>query len=247
MSRIYIEAMGDSAFSVVFGHFISKKVNQHIRTFLAVLDAKQLYGVSEWVPSYTSVTVYYDPARVSYTALKKELEQCIGEMQDAVLPHAKVYEIPVGYGGEYGPDLEKVAEHNQLQPEQVIERHTANPYLIYMLGFTPGFPYLGGMNESLSTPRLKTPRSLVKAGSVGIAGAQTGIYSLDSPGGWNIIGRSPVKLLDMKHTQPVLLAAGHYIRFISVSAKTYQSIEQQVCDGTYEVKVDEVKEEDYDA
>ncbi|WP_158738704.1 5-oxoprolinase subunit PxpB [Alteribacillus sp. YIM 98480] len=242
MHPIRMEAMGDGGLRVVFGSSISKKINQKIRAFTFLLEENKINGISEWVPSYTSVTIHYDPARLTFDALKKQVMQRCNEAKQIDIPPANVYEIPVCYGGEFGPDLKNVASHNQLEINEVIDLHTAGEYLIYMLGFTPGFPYLGGMNETLSTPRLTTPRSLVKAGSVGIAGNQTGVYSLDSPGGWNIIGRSPVKLFDVTKKHPVLLEAGHYIRFFSITDTMYETIKKQIKEGTYEVKM--VKEDD---
>lgn len=242
MQPIRMEAMGDGGLRVVFGTSISKKINQTIRAFTLLLEENKINGIIEWVSTYTAVTIYYDPARLTLDALKKQVMQWCNGAKKIDIPPAKVYEIPVCYGGEFGPDLVKVASHNQLELNEVIDLHTASEYLIYMLGFTPGFPYLGGMDETLSTPRLTTPRSLVKAGSVGIAEHQTGIYSLDSPGGWNIIGRSPVKLFDVMKKNPVLLEAGHYIRFFSVTDTRFETIKRQIKEGTYEVNT--VKEED---
>ncbi|SDI36768.1 5-oxoprolinase subunit PxpB [Alteribacillus bidgolensis] len=242
MHPIRMEAMGDSGLRVVFGTSISKKINQRIRAFSMLLEGNKINGISEWVPSYTAVTIHFDPALLTFDTLKKQVMQLCNDAKQIDIPPANVYEIPVCYGGEFGPDLVKVASHNQLEINEVIDLHTARDYLIYLLGFTPGFPYLGGMDETLSTPRLTTPRSLVKAGSVGIAGDQTGVYSLDSPGGWNIIGRSPVKLFDVTKESPVLLEAGHYIRFFSITDTMYEKIERQIKEGTYEVKM--VKEED---
>ncbi|MFB4166049.1 5-oxoprolinase subunit PxpB [Alteribacillus sp. JSM 102045] len=237
MKPIQIEAMGDSALRVEFGTSISKETNQKIRAFTWLLENNKLKGISECVPSYTAVTLHYDPARIAYSSLKDYVTYWCEKAGETDIPPAKVYEIPVCYGGEFGPDLEKVAEHNGVKREEVIELHTENEYLIYMLGFTPGFPYLGGMNDKLATPRLATPRSLVKAGSVGIAGTQTGVYSLDSPGGWNIIGRTPVQLFNTDKNSPVLLEAGNYIQFDPITETQYEIISNQIKEGTYEVEL----------
>ncbi|HHY76979.1 MAG TPA: 5-oxoprolinase subunit PxpB, partial [Clostridiales bacterium] len=156
---------------------------------------------------------------------------------------AKVVEIPTIYGGEYGPDIEFVAQHNNLTVDEVIEIHSSRNYLIYMLGFTPGFPYLGGMSEKIETPRLKTPRTKIPAGSVGIAGKQTGIYPIDSPGGWQLIGRTPVKLYDPLADPPVLLNAGDYVRFVPIDEKEYKSILKQVEENKYKVKITSLDKE----
>ena len=132
-----------------------------------------------------------------------------------------------------GPDLEFVAEHNHMTPDEVIRLHTSEEYLIYMLGFIAGFPYLGGMNKKIATPRLKSPRVKIEGGSVGIAGEQTGIYPVASPGGWQLIGRTPVKLYDADREKPVLLEAGQYIKFRPVTEEEYKEIEEQAAAGTY--------------
>ena len=142
-------------------------------------------------------------------------------------------EIPVLYGGEYGPDLNYVAEYNHLTPEEVVRIHTSAEYLIYMLGFTPGFSYMGGMDERIATPRLESPRVLIPAGSVGIAGKQTGIYPIDSPGGWQLIGRTPVKLYDAHRDNPILLDAGLHVKFIPVDKSEFQRIESRIEQGRY--------------
>ena len=130
--------------------------------------------------------------------------------------------IPVVYGGEYGPDIDNVCQHTGLSREEVIARHSGREYLIYMLGFTPGFPYMGGMDETIATPRLKTPRTAIPAGSVGIAGAQTGVYPIQSPGGWQLIGRTPLKLFDMDRPDPFLLRAGQKVVFRPISEEEYE-------------------------
>ena len=138
------------------------------------------------------------------------------------VPNPSTLEIPVVYGGEYGPDLEYVAEHNGISTEEVVEIHHSSSYLIYMLGFVPGFPYLGGMSEKIATPRLKSPRVAIPAGSIGIAGAQTGIYPLESPGGWQLIGRTPLKLFDPGKEDPFLPKPGHYLKFFPIEEKDFE-------------------------
>jgi len=141
------------------------------------------------------------------------------------------------YGGEYGPDLEFVAQYNKLSVEEVIKIHTEKEYFIYMLGFSPGFPYLGGMSDKIATPRLEKPRIKVSEGSVGIAGGQTGIYPINSPGGWQIIGRIPVKLFEIKEKFPFLLKSGDYLKFYPINQKEFKEIKKKVEEGNYNCKI----------
>ena len=151
----------------------------------------------------------------------------------------KIFEIPVLYGGEYGPDLESIAEHAGLSEGEVIKIHSSQDYLIYMLGFLPGFCYLGGLDERIHTPRLANPRLKIRAGSVGIGGSQTGIYPLDSPGGWQLMGMTPVKTYDPEREVPILVEAGNYIRFVPVDEAEYKRIQAQVEDGSYQCVIHE--------
>ncbi|MFB5664330.1 5-oxoprolinase subunit PxpB [Alteribacillus sp. HJP-4] len=224
---------GDQAIRVVFGDKIHESISNEIRKFCYKLEQAHLPEVIEWVPSFTAVTIYFDPIKTDAQSIMQSAQEIMTSSNDISLPKASVCEIPVFYGGEYGPDLRKVAENNKLTEEDVINIHTSRAYLVYMIGFTPGFPYLGGMDESIACPRLDTPRKLVKAGSVGIAGSQTGMYSLDSPGGWNIIGRSPVELFHKKRTPPALLQQGNYVRFYPIDEKTYRDIREKSENGDY--------------
>ena len=161
----------------------------------------------------------------------------MGSLSSIPIPPPTVIEIPVLYGGEMGPDIENVAEHNHKTVEEVIKIHTSEEYLIYMIGFIAGFPYLGGMSKEIATPRLKSPRVKIEGGSVGIAGEQTGIYPVASPGGWQLIGRTPLKLYDADREKPVLREAGQYIKFAAVTEEEYKKIEKEVEDGTYKYVV----------
>ena len=161
----------------------------------------------------------------------------MGSLSSIPIPPPTVIEIPVLYGGEMGPDIENVAEHNHKTVEEVIKIHTSEEYLIYMIGFIAGFPYLGGMSKEIATPRLKSPRVKIEGGSVGIAGEQTGIYPVASPGGWQLIGRTSLKLYDADREKPVLLEAGQYIKFAAVTEEEYKKIEKEVEDGTYKYVV----------
>ena len=191
MTYPQIKITGDTSVAVVFGDEISADINQKIRAFDEALNEEQIEGVFETVPTYCTLTVHYAPEVIRYGALRQKLQELLAVSHRAQKMNTVVMEIPVCYGGQYGPDLEYVAEYNHLTPKEVVQIHTSAEHLIYMLGFTPGFSYMGGMDERIATPRLKTPRILIPAGSVGIAGKQTGIYPIDSPGGWQLIGPTP--------------------------------------------------------
>lgn len=218
---------GDLGLLVEFADKIDPEINQKIRKFFIALEKVPIEGVTETVPTYRSLLIFYDPARTSFEHLQKDFLNLEGKLGEITIPPPTTVEIPVLYGGEYGPDLDFVAKHNGLTPEEVIKIHTSGTYLIYMLGFTPGFPFLGGLSEKLFTPRLKTPRTVVPAGSVGIANNQTGIYPIDSPGGWQLIGKTPVKLYDPKRENPILLKAGNYLKFKRITEGEHQKILQQ--------------------
>ena len=215
---------GDTSLSVEFGNEISESINRRIRAFGLALEAAAIPGVTELVPTYRSMMIHYDPEVIGYEALKARLTAVLGGLDQVALPPSQVLEIPVLYGGEAGPDLAFVAEHAGLTPEEVIARHTRPEYLIYMLGFTPGFTYLGGLDERLNTPRLAQPRVSIPAGSVGIAGSQTGVYPIASPGGWQLIGRTPVRMYDPHRAVPILPKAGQYIHFYPIDQAEYDRI-----------------------
>lgn len=243
MNSIRILLTGDTSLSVEFGNAINEAINHDIRAYKIALEKADIPGIVETVPTYRSLMVHYDPSVIRYGELRKKLETLLGEMDEIVIPPSPVLEIPVLYGGEMGPDLPFVAEHSGLSEEEVIRIHSSAEYLIYMLGFTPGFTYLGGMSEKIATPRLKQPRVKIPAGSVGIAGTQTGIYPIDSPGGWQLIGRTPVKMYDPDREVPILPEAGQYIKFFPVTQEEYDRILSEVEAGTYTVKTHARKED----
>ena len=195
----------DRALSVEFGNEISETIHNQIRAFCHLLKERRIPGITEIVPTYRSVMVHYEPDVIFYDALIAALEEL----------------VPVYYGGASGPDLATVAAHNGLSESEVIRLHAAPRYLIYMLGFTPGFAYMGGMDARIATPRLSVPRVKLPAGSVGIAGSQTGIYPLESPGGWQIIGQTPLVLYDAHRETPILFEAGQRIQFVPISREEY--------------------------
>ena len=203
--------MGDAALLVELGAVIDETLNAQVHALARVLE--EIPGVAETVPGYASLLVEFDPARLSADVLEEQIQRALVQPAPVVSSHARVIEIPTRYGGEFGPDLEFVARHNHLSVAEVIQLHTSRPFRVFMLGFTPGFPYVGPLPESIAAPRLETPRAKVPAGSVGIAGRQTGIYPRESPGGWRLIGRTEVSLFDSTRDPPALLRPGDYVRF----------------------------------
>ncbi|RDW15488.1 5-oxoprolinase subunit PxpB [Oceanobacillus chungangensis] len=231
-----IDAYGDMGLRVQLGKTISKETNEKIRSLALCLEKEKISGVIEWIPTYTAISISYDPYIISYDKLKNRIEDFREQMVSVKLPPAMVVHIPVCYGGEYGPDLETVAKHNGINVEDVINLHADVDYLIYMMGFTPGFPYLGGMSEKIATPRLSNPRRKIPVGSVGIAGAQTGVYSMETPGGWQLIGRTPVRLFDSSKQEPILLQAGNFVRFVTINEAEYKAIDAEIKQGIYQPK-----------
>jgi len=222
--RIECLPCGECALTVQLGTVIAEPVADAVRAFAAGLEEAKLPGIRELVPTYCTVMVHYDPAVWGFEELTQRLTALADRLEASSAGESDLVEIPVLYGGEAGPDLNFVAEHNGLTPEEVIRRHTAPAYLVYMLGFTPGFPYLGGMDESIAAPRLKTPRVRIPAGSVGIAGTQTGVYPIDSPGGWQLIGRTPLRLFDMEGENKFLLKAGQRVRFVPIDEGEFRRL-----------------------
>ena len=233
MSEVRYLVSGDCSVCVEFGNAISPEINKKIRAFKIAVEKSGIEGIVETVPTYRSLLVYYKPELIGFQALTEKFESLMDSLSNIQIPPPTVIEIPVLYGGEMGPDLENVAAHNHKTVEEVVGIHTSEEYLIYMLGFIAGFPYLGGMSKEIATPRLQSPRVKIDGGSVGIAGEQTGVYPVDSPGGWQLIGRTPLKLYDAEREKPVLLEAGQYIKFRSISQKEYDEIAAKVADGTY--------------
>ena len=208
-----IVPLGDGALIIRLGNTIHPAVQRRIRELLSDLVRRRIPGIVEIVPAYTTVAIYYDILEWSFCNLKHELCELISHREEAPDVDLRLVEIPVCYGGEFGPDLEFVAQYNSLTPDDVIEIHSSADYLVYMIGFAPGFPYLGGMSDRIATPRRDSPRLKIPAGSVGIAGRQTGVYPIETPGGWQLIGRTPIELFCPKVDPPTLVHAGDKIRF----------------------------------
>lgn len=236
-AKILIE--GDSSVLIVFGDTISTEINQRISATVKLIKEQRIEGIVDMIPAFASLLINYNPLVINYDTIRRRLERILRMDTRAEAAAKRVFEIPVCYGGEFGPDLGDIAENAGLTPEEVVEIHTSRDYLIYMLGFLPGFCYLGGLDERIHTPRLSSPRLRIPAGSVGIGGSQTGIYPMDSPGGWRLMGMTPVKTYDPQRETPILVQAGEYIRFVRIDEAEFRRIAAQVADGSYQVVVRE--------
>ncbi|HOD36478.1 MAG TPA: 5-oxoprolinase subunit PxpB [Syntrophales bacterium] len=219
-----IRFCGDRAIIVEYGEGIDRTVNEKVRAMAAMLRKSLPRGVEAIIPAYRSLSLLYNPLMVSTDQIAKAIEAAEKNLRQTEIAEPRIVEIPVCYGGEFGPDLEIVADHNSLDAGEVIAVHTSVDYHIYMIGFAPGFCYLGGLDRRLHTPRRKTPRTLLPAGSVGIAESQTGMYPQDSPGGWQIIGRTPLRLFAPWREEPFLYRAGDRIRFVSVTEEQFHRV-----------------------
>lgn len=241
VNKYELYPLGDSALVVQLGPGIDVETHRRVQIFVKALEERPFAGMIELVPAFASVTVFYDPVRVlqgdlfrsdavaegtPYERVCASVEPLLGEWTREVEYQPQVVEIPVCYGGDFGPDLGLVAEHNGLTPDEVVEIHASGEYLVYMIGFAPGFPYLGGMSERIAAPRRSSPRMAIPAGTVGIAGEQTGVYPIETPGGWQLIGRTPLKLFRPDAKTPSLLAAGNLVRFKPISRDEYDRWEE---------------------
>jgi len=239
MKNYQILIEGDSSVLIVFGDTISAETNQRITSTVQLIRAQRIEGIVDMIPAFVSLLINYNPLVISYDALKARLEKILQVETKASETVKRVFEIPVCYGGAYGPDLKNIAAHAGLTEEEVVKIHTSCDYLIYMLGFLPGFCYLGGLDERIHTPRLETPRLKIPAGSVGIGGKQTGIYPMDSPGGWQLMGKTPVKTYDPERDPAILVQAGEYIRFVEIDEAEFIRISGLVAKNEYQVTIRE--------
>ncbi|MBD8499483.1 5-oxoprolinase subunit PxpB [Paenibacillus sp. CAU 1523] len=260
--HIPIVPLGDRALLVDWGGSIARHTHEKIRTFCVKLERAAISGIIELIPSYTTVTIVYDPMELRDSATGERCYRYDGQLTDSPFELLKgiiegmlcsmevvmesssadcvnsnistsatnarnatnaatIVDIPVCYGGAFGPDLLEVAEHTGLSPQEVIALHCGQSYLVYMVGFAPGFPYLGGMDERIAVPRRSSPRTAITPGSVGIGGSQTGIYPLATPGGWQLIGRTPRQLFRPHHVDPSLLKMGDIVRFYPIEPEQF--------------------------
>lgn len=225
--------LGDNALTIEFGSEISAELNNRVLKLAQFFDEKPFAGFLESVPTYASLTIFYDLVKVrksypeftnAYGAVKSFAENALGNLREISKTDSRIIEIPVCFDEEFAPDLAFVAAHNNLSTEKVIEIFLGKTYRVFMLGFLPGFSYMGKLNARIAVPRKLSPRLQVPAGSVGIAGRQTGIYSLESPGGWQIIGRTPLKTFTPEAENSVLLRVGDSIKFDEISKKVFDNL-----------------------
>ncbi len=227
---------GDDAIVVELGDAISPAINRRVRSLSLALENGSVPGVFDFLPTYRSVLVYYDPLSASPDAVQSQIARLLQSPDAEAAANPRVALIPTLYGGDMGPDIGFVASHAGITEQEVIAIHSATDYLIYMMGFSPGFAYLGGLDQRLTTPRLESPRTEIPAGAVGIAESQTGVYPVASPGGWQLIGRTPLRLFDPARNPPALLSAGDYVRFTPIADRAeYDALLRQVELGDYRI------------
>ncbi|MFD1851413.1 5-oxoprolinase subunit PxpB [Oceanobacillus bengalensis] len=225
--EVSFSPLGDTAVVIEVADAITPKAKSDVQILSACLDLNSPEWMLEYVPAYTSVTVFYDPLKITrnntlpYEIVCKEIRKMCNTLKGYEDPVSRTIKIPVCYGGTFGPDLDFVAKHNGLSNQDVIDIHTSGEYTVYMIGFAPGFPFLGGMSERIATPRRESPRLSIPERSVGIAGMQTGVYPIETPGGWQLIGRTPIRLFQAENKIPSLLRAGDNVVFFSINQKEY--------------------------
>ncbi|MDR6748572.1 inhibitor of KinA [Bacillus pumilus] len=238
-NSITFHPLGDAAIVIQAGADICEEIHERVVQLFSCIEQHPFAGYVEAVQAFTNVTVFYEPYTVYQSAhlqqqdlspyewVKSYIETLLEEKwQEGVQAKRCTIDIPVCYGGELGPDLEEVARINHLTPEEVVRIHTAGTYLVYMIGFAPGFPFLGGLSEKIAAPRRETPRMSIPKGSVGIAGKQTGVYPISTPGGWQLIGQTPLPLFRPDEKVPSLLRAGDEVRFVQMSEKEFFSMKE---------------------
>lgn len=234
MATPTVEWLGDRALLLRFGDTIDRTINEHVLVAAQALRDAKVQGVTEIIPAYASLCIHYDPAlpgnagEGARAELSARLREAIDEGNACARPDGvgelAAIEIPVRYGGDFGPDLADVAAYASIDPADVITMHAAADYRVAMLGFAPGFPYLLGLDPRLATPRRAQPRTRVPAGAVAIGGAQTGIYPRELPGGWQIVGRTPIALFDAARSPPAVLAPGRRVRFRAIDAREFAAL-----------------------
>ena len=240
MNEIVYKPAGDSGILIQFGDRIDEDINRKVSSLCRTLEEHRIKGVMDMIPSYTSLLVVYDGSVTSYRKVLKKIQRLeSGLTEDGGVKKRIVHHIPVCYDEAFAPDLKDVAAYAGLSQEEVIRLHCEREYLIYMLGFLPGFVYLGGLDQRIACPRLQSPRVKIPVGAVGIGGEQTGIYPLESPGGWRLIGSTPLKVYDAERKPPILYQMGEYIKFDPVGRQEYEDITKLVKTGEYQHRIEE--------
>jgi len=226
-ARDYVrfQAASDQSLLIYFGEKITLEASESVRKLLRLLEAKPIAGIRNLHPAYCSLLVKFDPLKWRHQDLESKLQDYLDRLEKVKLPEPREVEIPVCYGGEYGPDLHDVAATRKITAKHVIELHSSQTYLVYFLGFVPGFAYLGELPQELVTQRLSTPRKRVPAGSVGIAGNQTGVYPFETPGGWRLLGRTPLAMFRADRDGLSLLSIGDRVRFVPVSRERFLELQ----------------------
>jgi len=226
-----ISQISETSVLVEFGMKISEDINKKVRTLCTYLDEKPFNGMIEYVPAFTSISIIYNPLDMNsespYEVVKTILDNIISKLDFSLADEEHIVEIPVCYGSEFGQDIEQVAKINNITVDEVIKIHSEGKYLVYMIGFAPGFPYLGGMSEKIAAPRRESPRTAIPEGSVGIAGMQTGVYPIETPGGWQLIGKTPLKMFDLNRNPKSLLKAGDIAKFYPISYEEYVKLKEE--------------------
>lgn len=220
-----ISPLGDSAVVIDVGEDVGETAHAKVKAVVRVLETTRPDALIEYIPAFTNVSVLYDALKATYDEFESQIKTALGSLSEASeSSEGRLVEVPVCYGGEFGPDLDHVSTEASLAPDEVIAIHSEPIYLVYMIGFAPGFPYMGGMSGRIATGRRDSPRARIPAGSVGIAGRQTGIYSIESPGGWQLIGRTPLRLFRPEKDEPSLLRAGDRVRFTVIDPEEFREL-----------------------
>jgi len=228
---------GDCAVSVELGDEVDRELNARVLALEYLLQQRGLPGVGETVPSYRALLVYYDPLVLDYDTLGRTLRELVAAARPEVLPPARTVDLPCCYEGELGFELEAAAQKLDLDPAEVVRLHAGADYYVYFVGFTPGLPYMTGMPDRLTIPRLQNPRTKTPPGSVSIGGIQCCIYSVESPGGFWVLGRTPVRMYDPQAADPILLRAGDHVRFQAIGRAEYDAIAALVEAGRYAPRI----------
>ncbi|MCD7743961.1 MAG: 5-oxoprolinase subunit PxpB [Lachnospiraceae bacterium] len=231
--KVRILPAGDQALVAEFGDQIDLAMNDSVQALTERVRESGLAGITELVPTFRSLLIYYQPSVIGYDALKEKI-QLLAECPDtAISAQRRILKIPCCYGSHFGPDLADLERYTGIDRDEIIRIHSGTDYRVYMLGFLPGFAYLGGLDERIAMPRLSTPRLKIPKGAVGIGGNQTGVYPLESPGGWRLIGSTPLDFYNPDRKEPVLCRAGDRIRFIPITSADYYDIKRMVTQGSY--------------
>lgn len=221
-----IKPLGDSALLIEFEQKISSEINKEVTSLYKCIKNASISGVTDFIPAYCSLTICYDMQQIRYQILKEQVELLYSQKESFVLTEtaSEPIVIPVCFEETYAPDLNFVCEYHKITSQSFIQQYTAPTYRVYMLGFLPGFTYMGRLPEMLFTPRKKTPRLRVPEGSVGLAGIQTGVYPSQAPGGWQLIGRTPIKMFDPNRESPFLCKQGDSVKFEEISREQFEVI-----------------------